>query len=679
MPNRESQLFVSPTSGKVGLVFSLIFSFAISSVFALQLFDDFSAGSLTWTSGPGWSVINPTPNLYFYRCDSSGDSLAWKKLAPFGSSWQFQADVKFRTLYGNNGDTGVGSLALSKDGINSSVKFLVDFTHHSSGSLLIQAAYFDGVWHGVLDTGWLSGSAPEYQVRLERVVGNNSLRISVQATNGFNYTVWTAPVPEDLIAGVNVPGLRVNSAVVDIGNVQFVSPDAASPQKNYRMLATNAVNDLLDHFWSGNDQTGQIVNTWGGYTNAPLPDPRGGLWERATLYLVLDNLSRLPGYTNIQQLRMQSDWNRTKSVYTANELESCGQASGINWAVDDAGWSALMYLAAYRATGDQYALDRAKGLVNCAFSRWLDNQLGGGMWYRDAKDYKSLYQVAIVLAALRIYEVTGDQTFFDRAMSCYSWMENHLLRADGLYWVDYGPSGPIGQERPDDINEAGSVVFLGGNMAMGVLHARLFRMTSTDMYRARAVRTADALSNRMRSLSGLFVNDRDAWVEGTFAGDWAREVLTLSGITARHWTVLRSTADSIYTNARTSEGYYGGSWSGPADGAVSRWWAIGSKPQQITTSSSSVNMIVAAAYFDSHLLEMLKPSLQTARRTTDGKIQITATGEPGWSHQFQSSTNLTTWTTLTNYFTDSISNLFKFTPLNFGTGEFYRSTLLVDP
>jgi hypothetical protein len=55
------------------------------------------------------------------------------------------------------------------------------------------------------------------------------------------------------------------------------------------------------------------------------------------------------------------------------------------------------------------------------------------------------------------------------------------------------------------------------------------------------------------------------------------------------------TADSIYRRARTAEGYYGGSWSGPAEGPGSHWAMVGSRPQQITTSASAVNVIAAAA------------------------------------------------------------------------------------
>lgn len=357
--------------------------------------------------------------------------------------------------------------------------------------------------------------------------------------------------------------------------------------------ARRGVDDLLRHFWIGDERTGHIVNTWRGYTNA-LPDPRGALWERAMLCIALDNASRTLGEPAYAR-RLQADWQRTTAAYTPTALEACGARSGTSWAADDAGWAALMFLAAHRATGDRAALDRARGLVGHAFDRWLDDQLGGGLWYSDDHKTKSLYQVALLLAAFRLEELTGDRTLHDRALACYTWIETRLLRADGLYWCDVDQTGPVGATRPNNIREANSVAFLGGNMAMGVLHAHLFRMTGDDLYRQRAIRTADALLSHLVTDQGIYLNDRDAWADGVFAGDWAREVLPLPGIGARHRAVLRATADSIAQHARTADGFYGGSWAGPAEGPASRWFVKNSKPQQIMTSANTVNMLVAAA------------------------------------------------------------------------------------
>jgi predicted alpha-1,6-mannanase (GH76 family) len=275
-----------------------------------------------------------------------------------------------------------------------------------------------------------------------------------------------------------------------------------------------------------------------------------------------------------------------------------------------------------------------------AFRRWEDDELGGGLWYRDTRAEKSLYQAALALAALRVFELTRDADFLHKAQRSYSWMERRLLRPDALYSCEYGRGGPIGRERPDDIHMAGSVTFLGGNMAMGVLHARLYRLTGEDEYRQRAVRTAEAIRTKLVSASGIYLNDRDAWANGFFAGAWAREVMPLPGIDARHWGILRATADSICRHARTTDGYYSACWAEPVKGTSCPWTAAGSTPEQIMVSANSVSFIVAAAFledpwgFRSHL------SVVPGR---DQGIVVSVQGEPGLPGSIEASTDLKSW------------------------------------
>lgn len=179
-------------------------------------------------------------------------------------------------------------------------------------------------------------------------------------------------------------------------------------------------------------------------------------------------------------------------------------------------------------------------------------------------------------------------------------------------------------------------------------------------------------------MGGVYLDDRDAYTEGVFAGDWAREVLTLPGIDPKHWTILWTTADSIYSNARTTNGYYGGSWSGPADGSGSAWWLNGSIPQQITVSSSSGNMIMAAAALEGQFGNIIVPLSKISLRS-GGSITITNVGQPYWPYQFQSSTNLTIWNSVTNFYPDTDSYLFNFNSSVNGSQMFFRAVPLAQP
>jgi len=658
------------------MLWPLLFLLLVASTFptrAVWFFDDFSTGDPGWIPGPTFGVINPAAGIYFYRADCPTNDQAWRRYVPAGSSWQFQSDIRFRSIYGS---AGVGSLALAQTSLWTTV--LGDVKQTSSGFVRVFVSYYDtsiSNWVTVLDSGFKSSPSQAYHVVLSRPAGGDFLQITVQGTNGFSYSASTPDIPSPVLDSLSVPGYRANSAVVDFGNLQF-STALTNPYQPYLLLATNVMNDLLDHYWIGDAVTGHVVNTHGTQlTNTTRPV----LWERGMMLNCIDDLWRLTGDSALQQ-RIQADWTYTTNLFTTSQLQTCGAGSRII-AVDDAGWTARMYLRAYDDTGNQYALQQAVALINNAFSRWLDDQLGGGMWRDDNKDRKSLYQVSDVLDALRIYQVTGDPTFYDRALQCYNWMEAYLLQTnlDNLYWCDYTTNGPVGLDRPYDIAEANSVVFLGGNMGMAVAHTRLYQMTGDTNYLNRAVRTANAIFNSpLATAGGVYLDDRDAMTEGTFAGDWAREVLTLPGIDPKHWAIFWTTADSIYNRARTTNGYYGGSWSGPAEGPGSPYWAKGTIPEMLTVSCSSANMILAAAVLEGQYTNRISPKSQISF-ASGPTVTVTNTGQPEWPYQLQSSSNLTTWNAVTNFYPDTVSHRFNFNSSASGPCSFFRAVPLVHP
>ncbi|MCL5033123.1 MAG: glycoside hydrolase family 76 protein [Thermotogae bacterium] len=395
----------------------------------------------------------------------------------------------------------------------------------------------------------------------------------------------------------------INNATVlfekkDINNGNNkVSYTDATPT-HYIQIAEAAVNDLIRNYWVGTPKNGYIIPTWNGYpvnekstTNEIMK--KGGMWERGIMIFAINNLYHATGNPTLKEY-IASEWNYIKKNYTLTELETPGGM--LTTAVDDCGWDAMLYLIFYKDLGDPVALEYAEGLVDNAFNRWLDDKFGGGMWYNDYRIIKSLYQVGIVLSALKIWELTGEKSFYDKAFSCYQWMEQKLLRPDGLYWCDYDDLGPVGERTnglESGINEAGSVTFLGGNMAMGVIQAILYKITGEDTYRQEAIRTANAIAQK-ETKNGIYLDDRDAWTDGSFAGEWATKVLTLPGISETVKNILYSTANAIYYNDRTSGGYYGGCWDGPINEECP-WNIVGSKPQQIMTSASAVDIITAAA------------------------------------------------------------------------------------
>ncbi|MCL2884484.1 MAG: hypothetical protein FWF49_03235, partial [Oscillospiraceae bacterium] len=180
----------------------------------------------------------------------------------------------------------------------------------------------------------------------------------------------------------------------------------------------------------------------------------------------------------------------------------------------------------------------------------------------------------------------------DRAIQIYQALVQYHGRGDGLYWCDVTTDAnrtPVGSDRPYYINEAGSFSFIGGNMAMAVLGARLYNMTGDATYLSQAVRTVNAIT-AVENNKGVLLDDRDGWTDGQFVYMYASEALTLPGVAQSNREVLLNTAVSIMNNAHSGQ-YYKADWSGG-----NAWEnANNTVSTQIMTTANSVQMIIAAA------------------------------------------------------------------------------------
>ena len=397
-------------------------------------------------------------------------------------------------------------------------------------------------------------------------------------------------------------------------------------------LAQTAKRDLLRNFWRGDAVSGAMMREDHGLETQGRQEM---IWAHATMLFALDTFWRATGDEDAKR-RIAAQWAFTKANFTEEALARPGENP--NRAMDDAGWDAMAYALWFRHTGDPDAMRAAKNLIANSYRYWCDDSVTNGLWYSRVPPsqgggaetrFKSLYAVGLVFAALDYTLCTGDDSLMSDTLAVYEWIERHLRRdrravyADGLsgggaytvdvedklYWMEYNEergnrrerNGPDGGTRPGHIREASSVSALFGNMAMSVIQARLYKMRGDEAYRVRALETVRALvESPYYDCDGAFLNDRDAWVNGLFAGWWVSDVLTLPGMPQKARDMIYTTARSISAKARTPDGFYGAAW-----GSGTAWGSAGpTRPEQIMTSASTVNVIMAAA-----LLEKLDTGL----------------------------------------------------------------------
>ena len=397
----------------------------------------------------------------------------------------------------------------------------------------------------------------------------------------------TGPTPSaDQIGASPMPTTRVDALLGAYGE---------DDTGLYGSMAAFAVNDLIGHYWSKD----HIIPTWEGYSYEGLPDARGGPWEAGMFLFTLYDMWVLTGDDLYKDYLLAQEAYVRKN-YLPGELEAAGE--WLHWAADDCGWNAMIFLNFYTVTEDMYWVERAINLLDNVVERWYDPDMGG-IRYSDGVIHMAMYEVSICLDWLRIWEITGEQRFYDLALRSYNAMQKNLGREDGLYFCEGNAYWPFGNI--DQIGEAGSASFLGGNLGMAALSAKFYKITGDQVYLDRVYQTNQGLLTYYVREDGTLLNDRDAWTNGTFTAFYVSEVLSLPD-TEEMQQAIKTTALSILRNARTVDGYYGGSWSGPAEGKLSTWWLIESKPQQIMTSSSSVLMITAAALLEAGVTDYVR-------------------------------------------------------------------------
>ena len=420
-------------------------------------------------------------------------------------------------------------------------------------------------------------------------------------------------------------------------------------------MAKAAYEDMLRLYWRGGPETGHLMREFQGLET---DGQQSMIWAHAQMIFAFEALYGATGDEEIAG-RIAAQWEFTKSeftvkgfaalwgyiksfftalwrcekpVYTREILTRPGENP--NTAVDDAGWDAMAYMTFYRVTGDEAALDYAGKLIRNSYEYWKDGDTANGLWYPyrppnhggdGSSRFKSIYAAALMVAALDYMRYREDERMMRDTMNLYAWTEENLCRrgqikftmrpggeeqalacGDNLYFVDYNQerdgrvpfTGPDGAERPLDIREGGSVSSLFGNMAMGVIHARLYRLTGDEGYKTRALETVAALhaADSPYNNNGVYLNDRDAWTNAAFFRQWVGEVLTLDGITQADRDMVTATAKSIFASARVEGGYLGPWWSGQIEGTG--WRSDHTWPQQLMTSATGAHVIMAAALLE---------------------------------------------------------------------------------
>ncbi len=379
--------------------------------------------------------------------------------------------------------------------------------------------------------------------------------------------------------------------------------------------AQRAYGDFLHDFWAGSpsagDFTGRTIGSPEQLAAGNKPIPKGYFWGYGHGMNVLYSWWKFGPASDRADAaaRLGAMWAWTRASWSLADMQACGVGT-TSTASDDATWGAQGLLELAEVTGDTQALAYARAMLDCAWNRWHDDTLGGGIWYSDLHRAKSNYQASYALATYNYFELTGNQTYRARAVGLENWAAGILLRdgqtvagnfypKDGLYWMAVTGAGlPDGFAHPYYIKMAASAAMIEAQMAFAVLDARLFAATGDQAYRRRAQVATEAIKQYERVPgTNIYLNDRDPFVNGFAAALFAHDVVKAPNLltaqqVAEHTTYLLATARSIVANDRSAIGTYGGDWQGPFDGL---WSHNGAGGEMMLVSAQAINFVIAGS------------------------------------------------------------------------------------
>ncbi|MBQ8382771.1 MAG: AGE family epimerase/isomerase [Clostridia bacterium] len=120
------------------------------------------------------------------------------------------------------------------------------------------------------------------------------------------------------------------------------------------------------------------------------------------------------------------------TVYASRRTNTKWNASA-DVCYDDQIWLIREFLNVYESTGRQEYLERAEKLTDFVLTEGWEPDEGGIYWMVGGTTRNTCSNAPMIGALVRLYHLTGQQSYLDWAIKIYDWVNEHLLDSNGLY------------------------------------------------------------------------------------------------------------------------------------------------------------------------------------------------------------------------------------------------------
>lgn len=270
--------------------------------------------------------------------------------------------------------------------------------------------------------------------------------------------------------------------------------------------ATVAFNSFYDNFYNPSKSLF--------YLNTNRDDVASG-WTQAIFFdILLDNYARTQKGSDLDRINdmYQGAYSRYSS-FVWNDIKNKN-----GWIYDDMLWMIVGLIKGYNVTGEQAFLDTAKSGFDFVWEDAYDPSVGAikWSWKAGSRAYMATSNYPFVIAAVMLYNITGDEAYLDKAKLIYTWTRNNLFQqATGRVADHVVGDDPPGFE--DYTYNQGTCI------GSGIL---LYKATGDESYLNDAKKAADYARDKMSNVNGILVAE-DYGERGTFKAILAQYIYEL--------------------------------------------------------------------------------------------------------------------------------------------------------
>lgn len=303
-----------------------------------------------------------------------------------------------------------------------------------------------------------------------------------------------------------------------------------STELSYEKMAENVLASFNKKYWNG-----RFLNesNW--------------FWDRAEM---------LEMYIDAYEATKDPELKKIVTTYANQFLSLHGQSWTWNEYNDDIMWACIAFSRITLLTGEKRYANIAKTNFDQTYASQVDNQLGGGMWWKKDKTTKnSCANCPAAIAACLLAQTTGDNSYYDKAASLIDWeVKNMFEVANGKIYDSYNKQGEKG---------TWSSTYNQGTFIGACTY--LWKYTKDDTYLKYANKAADFAIRKLTS-GGILDNGEASTSNGDlpgFKGILVRWLYRLAKETENieYLVFLQTNAATAYKN-QNSEGLIWTNWRG---------------------------------------------------------------------------------------------------------------------